>query len=314
MTWFNYNEHAAWPIQESPIYGIEYDSKTKDRRFMTLRLRDFAIVKFSNKWVAGFGTNGRWRLKCSNNMLMMGYTCHAGNCDNLSLLCGKVMAPFQTVASKRTIVRPKNAGSSIFCPDGMYAQGLECVGKGCKNPGLFCVQLTFSTISMSQTQFSSVGNRNYVSATFNSDGYGFSWRMGGPIYAISCIGKAECESKQLYSAERGIGSMMTETTLYRGPISAAGSSVSCPKKMVIVVMRCTGQFCSSIHIGCASFKDETTYRVTDTDVRMSNTFSTHWPHQAIGTCPDGYFAKSIECLRFSCSVLMIGCVKIYIRQ
>lgn len=314
MTWFNYNDHAAWPIQESPIYGIEYDSKNKFRRFLTIRKRNIAIVLFSNNWVVGFGINGRWRVKCPRNMLAMGMACHAGNCDNISLLCGKARPNFQIVSSKKKVVQPNGAGSSVFCPDGMYAEGVECVGKGCKNPGLSCVQLNYNKVAPGQDPFSVVGHRQYVSASFSSDGHGHSWLMGGPVYAVECSGKAGCENKRLFSAERGLDYMVSDNLSWRGPVSAAGSSVSCPKEMVIAQMSCSGSSCSSIHIGCAPFINKATYRVLDSDVRNSNTFSTFWPHQAVGTCPNGYFAKSINCLRISCSVLMLGCVQIVIRE
>lgn len=314
MGWFNYHDHSAWPIQEAPIYGIEYDKEDKNRRFLTIRRSDRAIVKYSNNWIVGFASSGRWRLKCPKNMLMMGTSCRTGICDDLNLQCGKVGVQFQMISSKKKVVRPKNAESSVYCPDGMYAQGIECVGKGCKNPGLSCVQLNFDKLSVNQVPFSTAAHRTYASAVFSSDGHGHSWFMGGPIYAIGCLGKTDCESKQLYAVVRGIGPMVAVKLTWRGPASDVGTSVTCPKNMVIFQMGCSGNSCSSITIGCAPFKDSYTYRVMHAEVRKSNTFSTLWPHQAVGTCPDGHFANSIDCVRESCSALVIGCVKVAIRQ
>lgn len=124
MVWSNNNAEGAWPTQQSPIYGIEYDISSPYRRFLTIRIGNLVIVEFSNKWIPGKASTGNWDVRCPKNMLFMGLTCDEGMCDHIEILCGKAGNGFEIASSKNSEVIYKRPGMILKCPDGMYAQGV----------------------------------------------------------------------------------------------------------------------------------------------------------------------------------------------
>lgn len=315
MYWIQYNDHGAWPIHQSPVFGIEHDSKTKHFRLLTVRIRDEAIVVYSNNWVVGYASDKRWRVRCPRNMLMMGLACPSGNCDNVELLCGIAGNGFRVVPKIRKVVMPADSNIDFSCPDAMYAQGVECFGKGCTRIGFYCVQVTKRYSVQRLVPLSATHYRKFPSNIFGNSGGKSSWIMNGPVYAIGCFGDSyNCDRKQLYSFLRGLDSITSSSVLWRGPVSATGTSVSCPTSTLITAMSCEKEGCGTIHVACAALRNENKYRFNEKDVKYSNTFSMTFPHDRVGTCPDGYFARGIDCLRDFCSVMMIRCVKVSVLE
>lgn len=309
--------HAAWPIQEAPIYGLEYEPRTKIFRFLTVRKGNVAIVTYSNYWVHGFHLSGPWKIRCPSDMLMMGLSCYMDACSNLKMLCGKAGNGFRIVASKKKTVKPKPNPSTFLCPDGMHAQGVECYGAKCVNPtGIYCVRLDSLNYPGLRFEFPllTVNNRLYTSAIFSSERGGYSWIMNGPIYAIGCLGNRYCDRMKLYSTLRGPDQMFTSDFDWVGPASGVGASLSCPPGKLIQGIRCTGDNCAKIHIRCASLQDDGRYIIDQNVEQRSNPFGTFWPYDTIGYCISGHYANRIDCLRSSCSVLIMGCVKVSIRE
>lgn len=313
-----FDSYAAWPIQEAPIYGMKYESGNKLYRFLTVRKGNDAIVTFSNHWVNGYHSRGPWKIRCPNDMLMMGLSsCFMDGCTNIKMLCGKAGSGFRIITTKNKIVKPKPNPSTFLCPDGMYAQGVECRGTKCVYPtGLYCVELYALNYPglLYQYPLLMVNNRFYTSGIFSSKHGGYSWVMNGPIYANSCFGIRYCSRKRLYSTLRGVHPMFTFDFDWIGPASGAGTSITCPPGKLIQGMRCTGDNCSEIHIRCASFQDDKRYIIDQYEEQRSNPFGRHWPFDTIGQCVSGYYANRIECFRSSCAVLIMGCVKVSIRE
>lgn len=312
MFWFNYNDHGAWPIQQAPIYGVQYGDDYY-RRFLTVRLRDEPIVQYSNKWVKSNASTGDWKIRCPSKMLLLGMACTAGDCSYTDVSCGKVAGGFAVSPKKRAIVAYQTPGKTLKCPDAMYAQGLECKGIGCLQFGLYCVLLSMSTSIQRMVSVSAVDNKWYPSNIFSENEN--SWVMSGPVHAIQCFGDSIfCERKQLHTTVRGDERMTSETVRWTGPANAAGTFVRCPRSTLVTGMYCMPPWCGSIHIGCAPFVNQEKYRIDERRMKYSNTFSMLWPHRDVGTCPDGYYANGIECVRDMCSVMMIRCVSVEMRE
>lgn len=320
MVYFTFKESTIWPIQESPIFGIEYNGDRKAYRFLTMRRRNTVIVEFSNFWVSQIASSGRWSARCPKNMLMMGISCFLDGCNNMRVLCGKTTDGFTIKPNKFKIVLPKTSSSSLSCPKNMFAQGMECFGSPCSKPGLYCVELDCPRANVDEVPLLVANNYRWASADFGSEdsGGGYSWGMEGPMYGMHCLGSSLCDRMKLESIKRGRDRMIAPNSIpdstWVGPVSSIGSSAKCPPNMLLHGFRCLKQSCSEILLRCNPLVDRKRYRINEGKFQYSTPFGNFWPYNSHAVCSDGYYAKSLACLHHSCSVLVLGCVSVSIRE
>lgn len=305
---------TSWYIQEAPIYGLEYNSDGDVFRFLTVRQGNTAVVMYSNNWVVRTASNRfqSWSLKCPKNMLITSVCSDFFICRPIKLLCGKVSKGFRIIASKKKVVRSQSSQSTVVCPDGMYAQGLEGFGPFYDIRGLFCVELYFQYTVKNKVPLLTYNNRLVISDEFSSDGEGYSERMNGPIHAVGCLFASNCGIMQLYSTERGINKMFASDASWISSASTEGSSVSCPKGKLIQAMRCETQNCAKVSIECNRLADNSRYVVDSRFQQRSSPFSSFGSFLTVGTCPDGYYANRLDCLHDGCVVMVLGCAKVSI--
>lgn len=309
MNTFGWPLEGFIPVAPIPIYAHEcVKDDCSERRFLTMRYGNNPILQFSNFWsgIKYHDLNG-WHTKCPKNMLAMGMSCSQGVCGLPQLHCGLAAPGFKIVPRKKKTVTPLENETSAFCPDGMYVQGLHAANGPNYRSGLHCVGLFFDNMFPSEFPLIPSDNKISRSVTLNvNDNDGYSLPTDGPIFSIICSSH-QCQAITLVSVSRGIEPILGPVEKWTNHVGYGINTASCPPGMLIKQMRCRESYCNKINLGCARPTEESKVRFHDNDLRYSNVFGSYV--SIPGYCPEGYYAKEVNCPRAVCSQLILGCVK-----
>lgn len=297
--------NAHVPIQYSPIYGIKcLDDGCVARQFLTVRQGNEHIVEFSNYWTTKSKLNDKGLYtSCPKNMLTMGMARkYSWSLDQM--MCGRVDQRFKILAKKNVLVETAK-NNIVLCPNGMYVQGIQCLERQCDKIGLFCVELSFNKILESKYPLVPNGNRVIINDFFNATtNGGLSEKMDGPIFRIGRFDK--CVGTRHFTIGRGLKPILGPVKKWTEIASNEGTSVSCPRGMLVSQMKCGGKCCDEISLGCSELVNKKVFEIDETQVTVSNLFGTDIVG---GFCPDGHYAKGINCFRTNCNLIIIECVK-----
>lgn len=310
MDTFGSTNDGHFPLQQAPIYGHEcLDDKCSKRRFLTVRFGDNPVVEFANFLAVQSNYNyDDFYIRCPKGMLGMGTICHNGNCLKPQLLCGQVPKKFGETTSKIKTVLPSNSTKSAKCPDSLYVSGLECTTYNCSPPGLRCIELKIDQKPKMKYTLRAIGSRKLESQLFSAGkNGGLSEQMRDPIFKITCQ-DGLCGTMRLFSAARRSTSLRGSVEKWTGYAGDEGTSLSCPSETVVAQIKCETSICGRIKLGCTRPAKQTKLLFDESDTKFSNVFGSYkFP---IGICPDGYYFQNLSCLLFSCSEMVMGCVKI----
>lgn len=309
MNKFGWMEEGLLPLQLVPIYGHEcFEKDCQYRRFLTVRLGNEEIIEFSNYWTTmQIQRSDGWGIRCPENRLALGLTCTDTTCAVPQLHCGAMLTQFQIIPSKNTIAHRVGNSSRVLCPDGMYVQGFECRDSNCQSMEHFCVAVEFARAARRRLALLPTGNRVMMSEYFHSGlNKGLSPVMSGPIFCVRC-GRHSCEEISLLSVSRGEQPLLDSVTFWTDPIGDEGTSVACPPGMLVRQMKCQGEYCKKVFLGCAMIATKSIVQFDETDLKASDVFGSNVPTD--GYCPDGYYMKQLTCFRYICSQMVLGCIR-----
>lgn len=302
-------DDTYFPLQQAPIYGHEcLNDDCSESRFLTVRYGSDSVIKFSNFRAHRKDYNtGRFFIRCPKKMLGMGTICSHGNCLKPQMFCGEVPEEFGKTSSKFRIVLPSNSSKVTTCPDSMYVSGLECATWNCIPIGLHCTELKMTFRAQNKHILRIAGNRKSESDLFSSKKGGRSEVMRGPIFKIECLGTV-CNSLILSSVDRGSAPLLHPVEKWTNYVEDEGTIASCPSGTIVVQMECQKESCDKIRLGCARPIRQNGIVIEENDIMVSNIFGL-WNIRS-GFCPDGYYFKSLSCLLFACSTMVMQCVKV----
>lgn len=298
--------NAHIPLQYSPIYGIKcLDDNCDYRQFLTVRHGNKPIIKFSNYWTTRSyeGSEGLYTI-CPKKMMTLGMSC-GYPCSLDQMNCGRVDSRFRIQANKKMLVRTAK-NNTVLCPNGMYVRGVLCLEYLCTKIGLYCVGLAFEKAPKEKLALIPDGNRIIRSDVFKADEGGYSQKMDGPVFSI--FRGNQCSGTALYAIGRGQKPILGPVERWTAVASEEGTSVSCPHGMLISQMKCTGECCEEISLGCSKLLHKKLFKIDESQVTFSNLFGT-WAY-IDGLCPDGHYAKGLNCFRSKCLLIIMKCVKI----
>lgn len=296
------------PVTRVPIYAHECLDKDCSRgRFLTMRFKNIPILQFSNFWSDEiYRDESGWHTRCPKNMLAMGISCPSEQCVIPQLHCGLAAPDFKIVPSKNKQVTPSKKKNSAICPNGMYVQGVDIASGPSYRSGLYCVSLLYKPAFATRNPLIPSDNRITTSELVRADkSKGRSESMDGPIFSI--IYAKEREGFLLVSVNRGVNPILGPVKTWTDYAGEDKGTVSCPRGTIIKQIRCSQNICDKISLGCAKPTKESEVEFHDSDVLYSNVVGSN--HALPAYCPEGYYAKEVNCLLDHCSQLILGCVK-----